>query len=180
MLRLRSDVSIVPLGLDHAERMYRWVSDPAIAIAIGLRRAPSLEYTLKWIQNSFDDPLISAYALMHNQNHVGNAVLDKMDTYLKTARLSVYLGDLSVRGVGVGRTGIYQVLFNGFKNFDLYKVWLTVHINNQSALKTYTALNFRIEGILRDEFLIDNRRTDAYYMGLLRNEFEQLSRDLAI
>ncbi len=178
MLRLRSDVRITPLQLEHADSMYRWVCDPSIAVAIGLRHNPSLEYTLKWIQNSLDNPLISAYALLHKQCHVGNVVLDKTDTYLKTSRLSVYVGDRSLRGVGVGLTGIYHALFDGFKKFDLHKVWLTVHVKNQPALKAYTKLNFKIEGTMRDEYLIDGVRTDAYYMGLLRNEFEQLSPDL--
>jgi RimJ/RimL family protein N-acetyltransferase len=50
-----------------------------------------------------------------------------------------------------------------------------VHVNNQAALKTYAKLDFKVEGVLRDEFLINGDRTDAYYMGLLRKEFEQIS-----
>jgi len=159
--------------------MYRWVCDPVIAVAIGLRRGPTLEYTLKWIQRSIDDPLITAYALLLNQSHVGNAVLDKTDTYLKTSRLSVYVGDPSVRGTGVGLTGIYHALVDGFRKYDLHKVWLTVDVNNQAALKTYAKLHFKVEGVLREEFLIHGHRSDAYYMGLLRKEFEQLSPALA-
>jgi len=51
-------------------------------------------------------------------------------------------------------------------------------VNNQAALKTYTKLDFKVEGVLRDEFLINGHRSDAYYMGLLRNEFDQLSVEL--
>ena len=178
MLKLRPDVSIRQLRPEHAKRMYRWVCDPSIAVAIGLRRNPTLEYTLKWIQRSLDDPLISAYALLLDQSHVGNVVLDKTDTYLKTSRLSVYVGDPSVRGAGVGLTGIYRALVDGFKKYDLHKVWLTVDVKNQVALKTYTKLDFKVEGVLRDEFLINGHRSDAYYMGLLRNKFDQLSLEL--
>jgi len=175
MIKLRADVSITQLQLKHANNLYQWVCDPAIAVAIGLSHAPSLEYTLEWIQNSLDDPLISAYALIHNQLHVGNIVLDRVDRYLKTARLSVYVGTPSLRGLGVGTTGIYYALLDGFEKFDLHKVWLTVHINNQAAVKAYTKLNFKIEGTLRDEFLIEGHRLAAYYMGLLRNEFDELT-----
>ena len=178
MLRLRPDVSIRQLRPDDAERMYQWVCDPVIAGAIGLRREPTLEYTLAWIQRSLDDPLISAYALLLNQSHVGNAVLDKTDIYLKTSRLSVYVGDPFVRGVGIGLTGIYHVVGDGFKKYDLHKVWLTVDVNNQPALKTYAKLDFKVEGILREEFLVNDCRSDAYYMGLLRKEFEKLSAGL--
>lgn len=178
MLRLRPDVTIRQLRSEDAERMYQWVCDPVIAGAIGLRRDPSLEYTLTWIQRSLEDPLISAYALLLNRFHVGNAVLDKTDTYLKTSRLSVYVGDPIVRGIGVGLTGIYHVMADGFKKYDLHKVWLTVDVNNRPALKTYAKLDFKVEGVLREDFLINGYRSDAYYMGLLRNEFEKLSAGL--
>ena len=175
-LGLRPDVTISPIGSEHAERMFQWVCDPVIAVALGLRRNPTREYTKEWIQRCLDDPLISAYALLLNQSHVGNVVLDRMDSYLKKIRLSVYVGDATVRGAGVGLTGVYKALANGFQKYDLHKVWLTVDVNNQAALKTYAKLHFKVEGVLRDEFVINGRRSNAYYMGLLRAEFEQLSR----
>ena len=52
--------------------MYQWVSDPVIARALGLRREPTLDYTTQWIQRSLDDPLMSAYAMLVKQSHVGN------------------------------------------------------------------------------------------------------------
>jgi RimJ/RimL family protein N-acetyltransferase len=105
---------------------------------------------------------------------VGNVVLDKTDTYLGTSRLSVYVGESQARGRGVGLTGIYLALLDGFERYDLHKVWLTVHIHNQSAVRTYRKLQFKVEGVLRDEFWLEGRRIDAYYMGLLRKEFQEL------
>jgi RimJ/RimL family protein N-acetyltransferase len=179
-LRLRPDVSISPIGPEHAERMYQWVCDPVIAVALGLRRNPTREYTEQWIERCLNDPLISAYALMLNRSHVGNVVLDRMDSYLKTTRLSVYVGDSAVRGAGVGLTGVYKALADGFGKYDLHKVWLTVDVNNHAALKTYAKLHFKVEGMLRDEFVINGRRSNAYYMALLRQEFEQLSLSITL
>jgi RimJ/RimL family protein N-acetyltransferase len=179
MLKLRSDVVIRQLRLEDAERMYQWVRDPVIARAIGLSHEPTLDYTVQWIQRSLDDSLISAYALLLKQSHVGNVVLDKTDTYLKTSRLSVYLGDPSVRGIGVGVTGIYQAMADGFKKYGLHKIWLTVDVNNQRAVKSYTKLKFKLEGVLREEFLVNDVRRDVYYMGVLRTEFETLLPALA-
>ena len=178
MLELRPDVNITQLCLEHAESMYRWMCDPAVAVGIGLRSTPSLDRTLAWIQRSLDDPLRSAYAVLFDQRHVGNVVLDKTDTYLKTSRLSVYVGESFVRGSGIGLTAIYRALADGFKKYDLQKVWLTVHVYNQAAIKTYLKLKFKIEGVLRDEFWLDGGRVNVYYMGLLRSEFEELSREV--
>ncbi len=179
MLRLRSDVRITPLGPEHADRMYRWMLDPVVASSVGLRRDPSPERTLAWIQRSMEDPLTSAHAVLLDEQHVGNVVLDRMDMYLKTSRLSVYVGEPSARGNGVGRTGVYRAMAEGFAKYDLHKIWLTVHANNQDAIKTYLALRFKVEGVLRDEFWLENRRVDAYYMGILQPEFAELSNEIA-
>ena len=152
--------------------MYRWMCHPAIASGVGLRSTPSLERTRAWIQHSLDDPLTSAFAIVVDQQYVGNVVLDKIDTYLKTSRLSVYIGESQARGSGVGLTGIYRALLEGFKKHDLHKVWLTVHAQNEAALRTYLKLGFKVEGVLRDEFWLAGRRVDAYYMGLLSHELE--------
>ena len=155
--------------------MYRWMCHPAVAAGLGLRSAPSLERTLEWIQHSLDDPLTSAFAVYVDQQHVGNVVLDKTDIYLKTSRLSVYIGEAQARGSGVGLTGIYRALLEGFKKHDLHKVWLTVHAHNEAAIRTYLKLGFKVEGVLRDEFWLEGRRVDAYYMGLLSHELQALS-----
>ena len=178
MLRLRSDVRITPLRPEHADRMYRWMRDPVVASSIGLRSVPSPERTAAWIGNSMKDPLIRAYAVLLEEQHVGNVILDKWDTYLKTCRLSVYIGESSARRNGVGRTAVYRALAEGFTNHDLHKVWLTVHADNSGAIKTYATLGFKLEGVLREEFLLGNRRIDAHYMGILRPEFEAVSKTL--
>src|SRR4029078_11941828 len=101
MLRIRADVRIRELGPEDAERIYRWLCDPVISKGLGLRRDPTPEYTLNWIHRSLEEPLTGAYALLLNGSHVGNVVLDKTDSYLQTSRLSVYVGNPDVRGIGV-------------------------------------------------------------------------------
>jgi diamine N-acetyltransferase len=56
----------------------------------------------------------------------------------------------------------------------LHKVWLTVHSRNAPAIGAYVRLGFMLEGILRDEFWLAGQRLPALYMGLLREDFEQL------
>lgn len=173
-LLLRSDVTLVPLTLQHASNMYRWMCDPMIRSNIGLRREPSLDATLTWIIESQQDRSVQPFAVMLGEHHVGNVILDRLDSYLATGRLSVYIGEAVARRTGIGLTGIYRILAAGFEEFGLNKIWLTVHVGNLRAITTYTRLGFALEGILRDEFILDNRRLSALYMGLLRDDFQRL------
>ena len=176
-LRLRTDVAIGPLALDHADNMLAWMSDPEISENIGLTRAPTIEKTKAWIEKALQGSTIWAYAVFLNATHVGNVILDQFDLHLGCARLSVYVGAGDARGAGVGLTGMYYVLRKGFLDRGLHKVWLTVHARNTAAIRLYTALGFQVEGVLRDGFMLNGERLPALYMGLLSEEFLKVETD---
>lgn len=171
---LRADVTLGDLNLDHAPNMYRWMCDPAVSQNLGLRSEPSLEKTRVWIEHALQDPCTRPFAILLKGRHVGNVVLDRIDSYLSTARLSVYIGEASARKSGIGQTGIYLALSEGFHAMRLHKIWLTVHANNLAAIRTYCRCGFVLEGILRDEFWLEGKRVGVLYFGMLRDEFLQL------
>lgn len=148
--------------------------DPAVAGNIGLRSTPSLEKTRAWIERATTDEPFAARAMLLSGRHVGNVVLDRIDRRLETARLSIYVGESDHRSHGVGLTAMFQVLREAFDTLHLNKVSLTVHCRNVAALKTYVRLGFVVEGVLRDEFMLNDERLNLFYMGLLACEFARL------
>ena len=177
-LRLRADVSIGSLSLDHAPNMLAWMLDPEVGANIGLTKTPSLERTRTWIESAVKGESICPYAVFLNAVHVGNVVLDQFDQHLGSARFSVYVGSREARGAGVGLTGMYHALKKFFLDHDVHKVWLTVHARNTQAIRAYTALGFQVEGVLRDGFLLNGERLAALYMGLLKEDFSKVEAEL--
>ena len=150
--------------------MSRWMEDPEVRNNVGVRREPSLERTLEWIAAALADPTIRAFAVICDGAHVGNVVLDRLDDYLGTARLSIYIGEAQSRGSGIGRAATWLAVREAFDSLAVHKVWLTVHSRNAKALKAYAALGFKTEGVLRGEFILGDQRLDALYLGVFRNE----------
>jgi RimJ/RimL family protein N-acetyltransferase len=179
VLKLCQDVTLVQLALGHAANMARWMEDPTVSRNLGLRSKPSLEKTIAWIENALKSQEICPFAILFKEQHVGNVIVDRIDHYLGVGRLSVYIGERSARGSGVGLTGIYLALNECFSTLGLHKVWLTAHIRNFPSIHTFSRLGFSLEGILRDEFLLDGERLSVLYMGLLRDEFLRLVVDYA-
>jgi RimJ/RimL family protein N-acetyltransferase len=171
-LVLRSDVRLVPVGPEHAGTMHAWMCDPEVSRNIGLRTAPSPDRTRAWIARALENTAIHAFAILVETRHVGNVVLDQVDEYLSTARLSLYVGEPSARGAGIGQTAVFLALREAFAALGLHKVWLTVHCRNAAAVRLYEQLGFVVEGVLRGEFLLDGERIDAIRMGVLRDESE--------
>jgi RimJ/RimL family protein N-acetyltransferase len=174
-LHVRPDVRLGQLEPTHASEMYQWMCDPEVSRNIGLRSKPSMEKTLAWIFSALSDPLIHPFAVFLKDLHVGNIVLDQIDQHYGSARLSVYIGERSARGCGVGTTAMYLALQQGFEVINLHKVWLTVHSQNFRAIRIYSKLGFALEGILRGEFRLGQQRVDTLCMGLFRQNFHRLA-----
>jgi len=170
---LRADVRLVPVAPEHADDMYAWMCDPDVSRNVGLRSAPSPERTRAWIARAVEDATIRAFAILEGPRHVGNVVLDQIDEYLGTARLSLYVGKPAARGAGIGHTAVALALREAFGALRLHKVWLTVHCRNTAAVRLYERLGFVVEGVLRGEFILDGERIDALRMSMLRGELEE-------
>jgi RimJ/RimL family protein N-acetyltransferase len=152
--------------------MYEWMCNPNVSANIGLRVEPSMDKTLAWINSTVHDPLIRANAIRFQGQHVGNVVLDHVDSYISTVRLSIYIGAPEALHSGVGLTASYLAIIVAFTQMNMHKVWLTVHERNHAAINTYTKLGFILEGCLREEFLLNGERLSLFYMGLLASQFD--------
>lgn len=167
----QADVTLASLSPDHAEAMYRWMRDPMVAKNVGLRSEPTLEKTLAFIARASSDDTIEARAILRGGVHVGNVVLDQIDRHASKARLSIYVGETAERGRGVGKHALLAALRLAFENLSLNKVWLTVHTRNVNAIAAYVAVGFQVEGVHREEFVLDGARVDELYMGCLAADF---------
>lgn len=165
-----ASVRLADLTAVHAAAMHRWMCDPVVSKNVGLRSEPSLEKTLAWLERAASDDTVAARAILLDDAHVGNVVLDQIDRYVSKARLSIYIGEGAARGQGVGKSALALALDLAFGPLDLHKVWLTVHARNVAAIAAYEAVGFRVEGTHRDEFLLDGARLDEVYMGILRSD----------
>lgn len=163
-------VRLAPVTPEHAEAMARWTADPEIARGLGLRSEPSLESTRAWIDRAAGDPTCHPFAILAGGAHVGNVVLDLVDEYLGTARLSIYVGDPAARGAGVARRALALAAEQASQALRLHKLWLTVHVGNAPAIALYAGAGFLVEGLGRGEFILDGRRTDVLRMGLMLDE----------
>jgi RimJ/RimL family protein N-acetyltransferase len=168
---MQSQIQLVRLEPRHAEAMYRWMCDPVVRDNVGVRSEPSLAHTCRWIEQATQDPSVAPFAIELGGVHVGNVVLDRIDNYLGTCRLSIYVGESSARGKGTGRAAVERAVQHAFEALSLNKVWLTVHVHNAPAIAAYVAAGFAVEGILRDEFVLRGKRCAAFTMSVLKEEY---------
>lgn len=159
-----------------AFRMLKWMRDPEVANHVGLRTKPSLRRTREWLARASVSDEVAAFAIEAAGKHVGNLVFDRIDRYLSTTRLSIYIGERDSRLCGIGTRAVLAGLKYAFTRLHVHKVWLTVHCANAAAVRAYLRAGFSIEGVLRDEFILGRKRLAVFYMGILKREFIRIAK----
>lgn len=165
------EVQLVELEEKHLQNVFKWIQDPFISANLGVRNVPSLKYTYQWFENVKAGNGNRPFAINLDNNPVGALVLDRHDSYLKTTRLSIYIGESVARGKGVAQIAIHCALSIAFKEMGINKVWLIVHRENHHAFRLYRKMGFVVEGELKDEFIFQGKLINVFYMGILKKDF---------
>ena len=144
--------------------MLEWMQDPEVRFNVGVNRDPSMEATREWLTRATSEPSFHARAIIVDGTHAGNVVLDRIDRAAGTARLSIYIGPSAERHRGAGRKAIDLVLRDAFQILGLKKIWLTVRVDNEPAIRCYKATGFTIDEILPGAFQAGTEKKDALLM----------------
>jgi RimJ/RimL family protein N-acetyltransferase len=104
---------------------------------------------------------------------IGHAEINRIDLRNKSARLCrIMIADKADRNKGYGKHIINSLLEIGFGEFGLHRIDLGVFDFNKSAIKCYEGCGFKIEGLMRDSFVIEDKFYSVYNMSILRNEWK--------
>jgi RimJ/RimL family protein N-acetyltransferase len=82
------------------------------------------------------------------------------------AELRKMIGERDMRGQGLGQKAALLWLGYGLGALGLRKIYLTTLVTDIGNIKINERLGFRVEGILRNEVLIDGEYHDVLRMGL--------------
>jgi RimJ/RimL family protein N-acetyltransferase len=92
------------------------------------------------------------------------------------AWLGIYVGEREYWGKGYGTDAMRLIVGYGFNELNLRRITLGLHAYNERALKSYQKVGFQLEGRIRGEGLRDGVRYDGLYMGILREEWQELNK----
>ncbi len=88
---------------------------------------------------------------------------------------AIGIGEEDFWGKGYGTEALQLFLGYTFREMNLRRVSLNVFGYNPRAVRSYEKCGFKIEGRVRQAILKEGERWDVIYMGILREEWEQLS-----
>ncbi len=179
----RALVELVPLSRDHVDDIMSWVNDREIVGNLAaftgnpFTRDDELQYIDKMMV-SREDRVFSIFAPETENRpakYLGQCGIHQIFRRSKVGRASLIVADRSDMGRGVGSAALARLLDVAFAvgpdGEDLHKVWLMCFRENERARRTYTRVGFVEEGILREEYLHEDRWRDMVRLSVLRREW---------
>ncbi len=104
---------------------------------------------------------------LKNEKPIGTVAFLNHDPLNRKAELRKLIGDPGYRGKGYGKEATKYWIKYGFEVLKLKKIYLNTTETNFHNIKINEELGFKVEGILRDEIMLDGIPHDILRMGLL-------------
>ena len=160
------------------ERLCQFNNDLEVELASG--GDPPMPQSLARLQAELDAKVSQGgrdgteFAIEADDKFIGQCALFQFDQVARTCELGITIGDKDYWGQAYGREAIELLLDYGFRFHNLHRVFLSVNGDNERAIRAYRACGFQEEGRLRAHVWSDNAYVDLVYMGILREEWENL------
>ena len=151
------------MGDSEYSRLLNW--DPATV--------PSVKGVQKWIEKQFEDDKTHSFAIrtLEGDAIIGEIGIDGINWTHGDAFVGIGLGDREYWGRGFGTDAMRIIERYAFTELNLHRLTLDVFEYNPRGIRSYEKAGFHIEGRERGVLMREGRRWDLIFMGILREEW---------
>jgi diamine N-acetyltransferase len=151
------------------EKLNEWRNDPNLIATLGtaftyISREVDKDWYCDYLKNR--DKAVRL-AIDVEGHYVGNVNLTNISFIHRSAEFSIFIGDPEYHGKGVGFLAASEIIDHAVRNLGLHRIWLTVLVDNQYAIRLYEKLGFEYEGTMRQSIYKQGKFHDMTIMSLI-------------
>lgn len=166
-----ADITLRKLSFEDIELVRNWRNSPDVAPYMYNEAHISEEQQKKWFEKVSIDSSSVYWIIEYEGKKLGLASLTGIDRTLSSCYWAFYLGDLSIRGGGIGAKIEYNVLEYVFNELKLNKLRCEVFITNDKVIKMHEKFGFRREAYYREHCLKNDQKLDVVGLAMLQSEW---------
>lgn len=156
-----------PLRVEHLPHVMSWVNDREVMQYFANRQTHITEDEERgYIEKLAASGADRAYSVFDGETYVGQCSLNQIYWPARNGRLFVVVRR-EMQGRGYGPAAVARLLDVAWSELGLHKVWLIVRRDNRAAQAMYLRLGFDFEGVLRDEYFVQDTWFDMVRMSIL-------------
>jgi len=153
--------------------LLEWRNDPSHRKYYREYRETNIDDQLNWFRNVLNDDSWHHFVIRKKgeKKLIGVVFLNHIHPVYRTGEFGITMADPEYRGKGLGKDALLTLLDYGFNELNLNRIWCEVYSNN-SSIKLYEKIGFKIEGVLRQHIFKEGKFLDSIMMGMLKSEFK--------
>ena len=172
------NVTLREISKDDLELIRKWRSSPEVNKFMYTETTPTQEQQVKWFEGIKNDTTSKYWMIEYNSTPIGVANLINISSVHDSCDWAFYLGDVNVRGKGIGSKIEFQVIEYVFETLGLNKLKCEVIDFNDKVIKMHEKFGFRREAFYRDHVRKGNLYYDVVGLGLLKVDWLKIKKSL--
>jgi ribosomal-protein-alanine N-acetyltransferase len=151
-----------------------WLNDSDVNRYLETRHAvQTLESCQTFIQHCNQDPLSNLFGIFLRESgkHIGNAKLGNVSPHHARAELSLFIGEKSCWGKGLGVEIVHALTAYGFEHLGLQRIQAGCYEKNLQSLRIFLNTGYTVEGFFRRHVMDNGRPSGCFWLGILKHEF---------
>ena len=143
---------------------------------VGLKYFVSESYEKKWVEDAIKDNtcIRLAICLTEDRRYIGNVGITKINLTNRSGVSSIFIGDRSCWGKGLGVEAYRQLLEYAFNERGFHRIEARVLEGNLPSLRMHQKCGFKVEGTLRDSVFKNGRWQNLILLSILEDDFRSL------
>jgi UDP-4-amino-4,6-dideoxy-N-acetyl-beta-L-altrosamine N-acetyltransferase len=114
------------------------------------------------------------FIINYNQKPIGVCGLIHLNKVKKSADIAIIIGETKFQNKGIGKKCLKQLLEYGFIKLDMHRITAEVLEFNINSREFFYKMNFKYEGILRENMWRDGKWHHTEIYSILKNEFKKI------
>lgn len=154
-------------------RYVAWLNDVEVTRYLDVGRSASTLESVRTYVASIEasgNDLLWAIVERSGGMHIGNVTLNRIDRVHRRADTGLLIGEKAFWGKGCATEAWRLAVGHAFRGLALHKVVAGACSANVGSIRALERVGFKVEGVLRDEFLLDGRYLDVLRLGVLEGE----------
>lgn len=148
---------------------FNWINDPETNNLRGLYFPASNDEATQTVkQLAIRSQTEFTFAITDKQkNPIGFIGLRSICSRSRRGELWIYIGDKNYWNKGYGQDSLKTLLDFSFNEVNLHRIWLECDAGFSAAIKCYSKVGFKTEGVLKDGYFRNGKYKDTMIMAVL-------------
>ena len=156
---------------DINERYLGWLNDQDVTYYLDRSEKPvEMDDLLSYwnTNNAHENMTWLAICIADDGRHIGNIRLGSIDKLHLRARVGLLIGEKEEWGKGYGTEALQLLCEIAFDKMKLNKLYAGIVEGHIGSRRVFEKVGFEVEGVLKDEVLVDGISMNSWRMGLPR------------